>query len=164
MTASNQITNMIQFTQEYEKVGVHAPTWQNLRILVDNACRDIALDQVILINDLPANTEVFADPLIAKVFFNLVDNAVRHGGKIATIRFSLEERDGDRIVVCADDGEGVAMERKGRIFDMGFGKNTGFGLAISREILDITGIRIQETGEAGKGARFEIIVPKGQYR
>jgi hypothetical protein len=37
-------------------------------------------------------------------------------------------------------------------------------LFLSREILSITGLRIQETGEPGKGARFEIFVPKGAYR
>jgi PAS domain S-box-containing protein len=163
-TASNQITNMIQFTKEYEKIGVHAPMWQDIRILVENAGRDNALSQITLKNDFPANTEIFADPLITKVFFNLIDNSVRHGGKITTIRFSLEDRDGDRVIVCADDGEGVSTEEKERIFDLGFGKNTGFGLAISREILDITGITINETGEPGKGVRFEIAIPGGQFR
>jgi hypothetical protein len=33
-----------------------------------------------------------------------------------------------------------------------------------REILAITGITITETGTAGTGARFEILVPKGAYR
>jgi hypothetical protein len=33
-----------------------------------------------------------------------------------------------------------------------------------REILSITGITIAETGEFGKGARFEIRVPKNGYR
>ena len=162
--SSNQITNMIQFTKEYEMIGVHAPKWQDIRILVENAGRDNALGQISLKNDLPAHTEVYADPLITKVFSNLIDNAVRHGGKITTIRFSLEEREGERIVVCEDDGDGVAPEEKDRIFDLGFGKNTGFGLSISREILDITGITIKEIGEAGKGARFEIAIPGGQYR
>ncbi len=162
--ASNQITNMIQFTKEYEKIGVHAPTWQDIRILVDSVRKNNTPDQITLKNDLPANTEIFADPLITKVFFNLIDNAVRHGGKITTIRFSLEEQDGDRIIVCADDGDGVASGEKEMIFKLGFGKNTGFGLAISREILDITGITIKETGEPGKGARFEIAVPKNQIR
>ena len=162
--SSNQITNMIQFTKEYEMIGVHAPKWQDIRILVENAGRDNALGQISLKNDLPAHTEVYADPLITKVFSNLIDNAVRHGGKITTIRFSLEEREGERIVVCEDDGDGVATEEKERIFDLGFGKNTGFGLSISREILDITGITIKEIGEAGKGARFEIAIPGGQYR
>jgi hypothetical protein len=35
---------------------------------------------------------------------------------------------------------------------------------VSREILSITGISIRETGTPGKGARFEIRVPKGAYR
>jgi sensor histidine kinase regulating citrate/malate metabolism len=53
---------------------------------------------------------------------------------------------------------------KERIFERGFGKDTGVGLALSREILSITGIPIKETGEPGKGARFEMTVPKGAYR
>ncbi|MFA4877789.1 MAG: hypothetical protein WC586_10270 [Methanoregula sp.] len=36
--------------------------------------------------------------------------------------------------------------------------------SLSREILSITGITIHETGEPGKGARFEITVPPGGYR
>jgi len=37
-------------------------------------------------------------------------------------------------------------------------------LIFVREILDITGITISETGEPGKGARFEMTVPKGVWR
>ena len=54
--------------------------------------------------------------------------------------------------------------RKERIFERGIGRNTGFGLAISREILDITGLGIRESGEAGRGARFEVTAPKQVYR
>lgn len=46
----------------------------------------------------------------------------------------------------------------------GFGKNTGLGLALSRDILSLTGITIKETGTAGEGARFELLVPKGGWR
>jgi len=162
--ASTQIENLIQFTREYEMVGVHAPAWQNIRALVDTAGRDVMNGRVTLKNDLPAGMEVFADPLIVKVFFNLLDNALRHGGKITTIRFSLEQRDEDRVIVCADDGDGVPKAEKERIFERGIGRNTGFGLAISREILDITGITIKENGDPGSGARFEIRVPKNQFR
>jgi hypothetical protein len=38
------------------------------------------------------------------------------------------------------------------------------GLFLAREILSITSITIRETGEPGKGARFEIFVPKSAYR
>jgi PAS domain S-box-containing protein len=162
--ASSQIAAMIKFTKEYEKIGVRAPVWQDIHTLVNHTGKDALRGQVTFKNDLPANTEVFADPLIVKVFFNLIDNAVRHGDKITTIRFSLEECEGNRILVCEDDGRGVATEEKEHIFDLGFGKNSGFGLAISREILNITGLSIKETGVPGKGARFEIMVPVGQHR
>jgi signal transduction histidine kinase len=164
MEAINQITAMIRFTKEYEEIGVHAAVWQDLQILVNRAGDGVPLGMVALKNDLPAGTEVFADPLIVKVFFNLIDNALRHTGRITAIRFSFAVKDGNGIIVCEDDGDGVASGEKERIFDRGFGKNTGFGLAISREILDITGIAITENGEPGQGARFEIVVPEGAYR
>jgi signal transduction histidine kinase len=162
--ATSQIASLIQFTKEYEKIGMKAPVWQDLRILADNAGSTLIPGKVTLKNDLPPGTEVFADPLIVKVFFNLLDNAQRHGGKITTVRFSLEDQDGSRIIVCSDDGDGIPVDEKEQIFERGFGRNTGFGLAISREILDITGLAIKETGKAGTGARFEITVPKDRCR
>ncbi|PKL68040.1 MAG: hypothetical protein CVV30_11900 [Methanomicrobiales archaeon HGW-Methanomicrobiales-1] len=162
--ASDQISAMIRFTKEYEQIGVRAPEWHDIRKLADNAGKDVKTGKITLKNDLPANTEVLADPLIARVFFNLVDNAIRHGGKITKIHFSFEVRNGNRVIICEDDGDGVTKSEKEKIFDRGFGKNTGFGLSISREILDITGMTIEETGKPGKGARFEITVPEGHYR
>ena len=93
-----------------------------------------------------------------------MDNAVRHGGKITTIRFSADESDGSHRMVCEDDGDGVPAQEKEKIFEREFGKNTGMGLFLAREILAITGISIRETGEPGKGARFEMMVPKLAYR
>ena len=116
-------------------------------------------------NEIPGSVEVFADPLIVKVFYNLMDNAFRYGGKITTIRFSLQESDDvTEIIVCEDDGIGVPAEVKEKIFLREFGQNTGLGLALSREILDITGITIKEAGKPGQGARFEMMVPKGMWR
>jgi PAS domain S-box-containing protein len=162
-TAAKRISAMVKFTKEYEEIGVHAPAWQDCRTLVYTAVKQAPLGKIVVKNDLPAGTEVFADPLVVKVFYNLVDNAVRYGGKITTIRFSALESGDDHLIVCEDDGDGIVAADKGKIFDRGFGKNTGLGLALSREILDITGITIRETGEPGKGARFEMTVPKGAW-
>ena len=163
-TAAKRIAAMVQFTREYEEIGVHAPAWQDTRTLVDTAAKQAPLGKVRVKNDLSTGVKVFADPLIIKVFYNLMDNAVRYGGKIATIRFSVEERDDGHLIVCEDDGDGIVAAEKEMIFERGFGKNTGLGLALVREILDITGISIRETGEPGKGARFEMVVPKGAWQ
>jgi PAS domain S-box-containing protein len=162
--ASSRISAMIRFTKEYEEIGVQAPHWQNTRKLVENAVNDAQPGQIMVKNDLPAGIEVFTDPLVIKVFYNLMDNAIRHGGTITTIRFSADESGKDCLIVCEDDGVGIPTDEKEKIFERGFGKNTGLGLSLSREILSITGITIRETGEPGKGARFEITVPKGMSR
>jgi PAS domain S-box-containing protein len=164
VSAAQRISAIIQFTREYEQIGRNDPVWQDCRNLVEMVAEQAPLGQVPVQNDLPAGMEVFVDPLIARVFSNLMDNAVRHGGMITTIRFSFLESGDDPLIVCEDDGVGISLQEKEKIFEQGFGKNTGLGLFLSREILGITGITITETGEPGKGARFEIVVPKGNCR
>jgi signal transduction histidine kinase len=155
---------MIQFASAYESVRKTDPVWQDIRNLAETAARQVSMGNVIVKNEIPSGAEVFADPLIVKVIYNLFDNAIRYGGKINTIRFSLAEHNGNEIIVCEDDGGGIPLENKEKIFDRGFGKNTGLGLFLAREILSLTGITIRETGEPGKGARFEMVVPNGSYR
>lgn len=162
--AAARIDATIRFTKEYDRVGMQAPAWQEIRSIVCTADTDAVAAQVRVQNDLPSGTEVFADPLIASVFSNLIDNAVRHGERVTTIRFSGGEAGDSFRVVCEDDGVGVPAGEKELIFEHGHGKHTGLGLFLAREILSITGITISETGEPGSGARFEMIIPKGTYR
>jgi PAS domain S-box-containing protein len=164
ITASERIESMIRFTKDYEEIGITLPAWQDCHRLVETAAGQIQLGEIRVKNDLPDGMEVFADPLIAKVFYNLMDNAVRYGGKITSIQFSAEESGNERRIVCEDDGNGVQAEDRERIFERGYGKNTGLGLALSREILDLTGITIHESGGPGRGARFVMTVPEDRVR
>lgn len=68
------------------------------------------------------------------------------------------------VIVWEDDGAGIAADNKELIFERGFGKNTGLGMFLVREILSLTGISIVENGVEGKGARFEMTVPAGSWR
>jgi signal transduction histidine kinase len=103
--------------------------------------------------------------MLSTVFSNLMDNTVRHGESATRVRVRYRpEEDGDLTLIWEDDGAGVPVEEKERIFHRGVGKNTGFGLFLIREILGITGIGITETGEPGKGARFEMRVPRGAWQ
>jgi len=162
--AANTIENQIKFTKDYQELGVAAPEWQNVNSNIQKAIAGLPMRDVRVETD-PKNPEIFADRLFEKVFYNLIDNALRYGGAgMKTIRVSSQEIDSGLHIVCEDDGVGITAEDKKRLFTRGFGKNTGLGLFLSREILAITGITIAENGTTGKGAQFEITVPKGMWR
>jgi signal transduction histidine kinase len=121
-TAAQRITSMIRFMKEYEAIGVHAPVWQDTRTLLATVAKQAPLGTVVVKSVVPAGAEVFADPLIVKIFYHLMDNAVRYGGKITTICFFFEERDDNYLILCEDDGDGIIAEKKEKIFERGFVK------------------------------------------
>ena len=163
MRAAESIKRQIDFTRDYQNVGVKSPSWFSVPLVI-RQMRDRVQNPGIPIEiDLP-DVEIFADPLVEKVFYNLMENAVRHGGKITRIWFTCESRDGNLVISCCDDGAGVPVDKKEAIFNREYFQHSGFGLFLSREILGITDIRIQETGTPGEGARFELLVPPGAFR
>jgi len=162
--ALDQINAVVQFTKVYEDIGVREPKWHDVRLLITSASIQTPLNLISIIDDVPAGTEIYADPLIQNVFFNLIDNAVRYGGKLTHIRFYSIKGEGNHFIVCEDDGVGISNDMKGRLFEQGCGKGHGLGLFLSREILSITGIKIEERGETGKGAKFILIVPSSGIR
>jgi signal transduction histidine kinase len=161
---ANTILRQISFTKDYEDMGVNAPVWQNTDTIIRKAVAALPMRGVEIDIDR-MDLEVFADPLLEKVFYNLIDNALKYGGNAMTkIRIFRHETGAGLILVWEDDGIGITREDKTRLFERGFGKHTGLGLFLSREILSITDITISETSEPGKGARFEILIPGGKYR
>jgi PAS domain S-box-containing protein len=158
------ISRQISFTKDYENLGVKSPAWQNVSALVRQITPGLPM-RGIRIDCADPTLEILADPLLEKVFYNLIDNALRYGGEKMTIIRIFSCKPGEaQVIVVEDDGEGISGDDKVLLFERGFGKNTGLGLFFSREILSITGITIAETGEPGKGARFEMLVPERMWR
>jgi len=161
---SSSIERHIAFTRDYQTIGVNAPVWQDVGGCVFRATTQLPMRNVRVTSDLH-EVKVLADPLFEKIFYNLIDNALRYGGdRLTSIQISSDETPQSLTLVVEDNGNGIAPEDRVHLFTKGFGKNTGLGLFLSREILSITNMEIRETGTYGKGARFEIIVPKGSYR
>jgi PAS domain S-box-containing protein len=159
-----KISAHLQFSREYQEIGVSLPAWQQLDPLIAHGITAFPHEGIEVTTRI-APVEIYTDPLAFKVVYNLLENAVRHGGHISRIAVSTEEiPEGTLVIVFEDDGVGVRNEDKQRIFEYGYGSHTGVGLSLSRDILLMTGIRIAETGTAGKGARFEISVPPGAWR
>ncbi len=160
---SISIHNQITFTKDYQEIGTQAPSWHAVSPMVKDAAEQLDLRGVEIDIHL-GNTEIFADSMIKKVFYNLIDNALKHGEHVTRIIFSSHETADGLLILCEDDGVGVPPQDKPHIFAKSFGRDSGLGLFLSHEILAITRISIKETGEYGKGARFEMLIPKGDYR
>ncbi len=161
--AAAQISSLVQFTKEYEDIGIKAPAWVSPGGQTEEAFAMLHPTGVELKDDTDG-VEILADPLAEKVPYNLIDNSVRHGEHVTRIKMSAEQRGDAMLIMYEDDGVGISAEDKKRLFEKSFGKNTGFGLFLCREILAITGITITETGKAGEGVRFEMLVPPGAWR
>jgi PAS domain S-box-containing protein len=161
--ATDTISRQISFTHEYQDIGIKKPIWQNVRTCILNATAYFK-NRPIPLEPGAANIEIYADPLLIEVFYQLIDNSLTHGEKINKIRFTHREDEHGLTLVYEDDGVGVPMEDKQKIFQKRLGAHSQLGLFLIREILAITGITITENGEPGKGARFEIKVPRGAFR
>ena len=160
---SLSIQDQIAFTKDYQEIGASAPSWHRIAPMVQQAAEQLDHEGVEIEIRL-GETEIFADSMIRKVFYNLIDNALRHGDHVTRMAFFTQETPDGLVIVCEDNGVGIPPSDKNQVFTKGFGRDSGLGLFLIREILAITKITIRETGDYGKGARFEMLVQKGDYR
>jgi two-component system heavy metal sensor histidine kinase CusS len=117
-------------------------------------------DRRLTLRLVPATAQ--GDPLLTgRVFDNLLDNALRHGGE--HVEMALEAGP-DRVrVTVSDDGPGVPATIRDRVFER-FSRegapSTGFGLglAIARALAEAQGGHLS-LDEGAKGARFVFELP-----
>ncbi|MDO8841995.1 HAMP domain-containing sensor histidine kinase, partial [Methanocalculus sp.] len=154
----------LDFSREYQEIGTYDPVWLSLEQTVVHAMNDISHSDVEIRSEvIPA--VIHADRLFVRVIYNLLDNAIRHGEKVTLITIkTVEISDGDLVLIVEDNGVGIGEDEKERIFEYGYGKNTGFGLAFARDIASVTGISLIETGVPKIGAHFELHIPKEGWR
>jgi len=102
--------------------------------------------------------------LVGEMASNLVDNAARYGAK--TVRVVTRNGSGESVLEVIDDGPGIPVPERGRIFDRfrrldnESTEGSGLGLAIVREIAERHRAKIAvNDGDEGKGARVSVSFP-----
>jgi signal transduction histidine kinase len=105
-------------------------------------------------------------PQLARAVRNLFDNAARHAA--SSIVVSLSEEAGEAVLTVSNDGPGIPVELRERVFvrferldsarSLAAG-GTGLGLAIAREIVERHGGRLGVDGSDPSGARFVLRIP-----
>ncbi len=107
---------------------------------------------------------------LARVFNNLIDNALSFAPPITPIRLGVARQSDNAIVWIEDDGPGVAVEARAAIFNRfhsdrpdsdQFGKHSGLGLAIAKTIVQGHNGMIEVTDRDSEpgGARFTVSLP-----
>ncbi|MBT8506882.1 hypothetical protein AZH53_00365 [Methanomicrobiaceae archaeon CYW5] len=158
-----QVEHWIRFAKDYQNLGAVPPTWQNVTnayLYAISHLDTMHLHQSSEVEGL----EVYADSLLETVFYTLVENSLEHGESVTEITLTSYETEEGLTIVFQDNGIGIPAGMKETIFDRRHEKKKGMSLFLVREILEITGIAIVETGLAGEGVRFEMHVPLNHYR
>ncbi len=137
-------------------------------VVFDEAARLAGSDYVTI--DTTGVTSAFVlgrrDDL-ARAVRNLLDNARRHATSAVTI--GLHNGDGTVTLAVEDDGPGVPLEARARVFER-FARlddartrsgGTGLGLAIVREIVEHHGgsVAVHDSASGNRGARFVVTLP-----
>jgi signal transduction histidine kinase len=146
----------------YEQLGVEDLTYINVESKLKEASALFSGSLPKIINECQGLT-VLADSFLRQLFYNFIDNTRKYGKKTTTIRVYYERADQDSLkLVYEDDGVGVPLENKPRLFKEGYstGGSTGFGLFFTKKMMDVYVWKVEENGVSGKGARFTITIPK----
>jgi PAS domain S-box-containing protein len=161
----NNIVRILEFAETYEAAGSKGLSWIGVK--------KAANDALVLFSDLKGTEvnvanmdfEVLADSALVEIFHNLVDNSLKYGENLAWIKIYAEkEQTGDLILFYEDNGGGINVDIKPRLFQKGAGKQTGLGLYLIQRICDIYGWSIQEIGKPGEGVCFVIKIPANLTR
>jgi signal transduction histidine kinase len=103
--------------------------------------------------------------LLERAFFNLFDNAQRHGHGLSAVR--IQQPDEHVVVLIDDHGPGVPAAERERIFERfatnraarGSSSGTGLGLALVAECVAAHHGSVWCTDHDGGGARFVVRLP-----
>jgi PAS domain S-box-containing protein len=162
-SACEQIVRIFEFAKDYERLGVEELTYVDVEKIVDEAVSLFPNLLGIRISNGCRGLVVLADSLLRQLFYNLIDNTLKYGGKATQIRIHYKTTNGNQLrLFYEDNGVGIRSDEKRKLFCEGHttGKGSGYGLYLIGKMMEVYGWTIQETGTPGEGARFIITMPK----
>jgi signal transduction histidine kinase len=153
---------IFDFAKLYEQLGTKELTYVDVEKAINEAVALFSGSMPKINNECQGLT-VLADSFLRQLFYNFIDNTNKYGQKTTVIRIYYEKTGENSLkLIYEDDGFGIPLENKKNLFKEGFstGGSTGFGLFLTKKMIDVYGWRIIEEGEPGKGAKFVISIPK----
>jgi PAS domain S-box-containing protein len=152
-----QVVRILNFAADYERLGLEERRSIGVSESFKTALSMFSLHG-IKVEDQCEGVVVQADSMLSRVFYNFIDNTLKHGGEVTEITLRFEEGENLRIIY-QDDGAGISYEKKEKIFLGDIEKTGVHGLNLINRIIESYGWTIKEVGVPGKGVEFVITVP-----
>lgn len=136
--------------------------------------RQALADAAALARQVDAGIEVHADvacpvrgdfEALRSLVRNLIDNALRHGGRQPRLRVAVMQQDGSAVLQVDDQGPGIPEAERERMFDRfhrregAASEGSGLGLAIVRAVAQQHGGSVRLLDPPGGGLRAELRLP-----
>ena len=159
--AIKESMKIFEFARMYEQLGVEEPKYVDVEKTVNEAAALFSGLTIKITNDFHGLC-LFADSFLRQMFYNFIENTIKYGEKTTAIHVYFEKAEsGELSLIYEDDGVGILQENKPKLFKEGFstGGSTGYGLFLSKKMIDVYGWQIQENGQPGKGVKMVIAIP-----
>jgi two-component system, OmpR family, sensor histidine kinase KdpD len=109
------------------------------------------------------------DVLLEQVMVNVVSNSIKYSPDYSEIMISVKQQDHNWLISVADNGVGIAVHERQRIFDKFYRSDatahltgTGLGLAICKGIVELHSGSIEAESNQPKGTVMIITLPAGE--
>jgi len=155
--AVDQMSMIMDFAADYERLGSEDKKPVDVALSFDSACAMFDLKEVLVENRCKALV-VSADSLLSRIFYNFIDNSLRHGGDVRQIRLYSQSSETLRIVY-EDDGVGIPRNKKRKLFASNIEEGGIHGLTLISRIVESYGWKILEEGKPGEGVSFVLEAP-----
>jgi PAS domain-containing protein/GNAT superfamily N-acetyltransferase/two-component sensor histidine kinase len=160
--SANGIQRQIEISREFRDIGTTPPAWMPVQEAVLDAAARIDFKEVTF-RAWAGRLEIFTDPHLSTVFYHLFENSKKEGTGATRVVVTYHIHDKICTILIEDDGLGIPDPDKESLFSRR-SEIFGCGLFLAHEILTLTGMSVRENGVAGKGTRFEILIPPEGYR
>jgi PAS domain S-box-containing protein len=162
--ACRQIVEIFEFARSYETLGEEELRYVDVADAFDEAASQFGDLKGLSTDNECKGLIVLADSLLTRLFYNLIDNSLKYGGKLTYMRIRMEKGREELKLIYEDDGVGIPLAEKSKLFTKGYGKGTGLGLYLIKKIMEAYGWAIKETGELGKGAQFTMTIRRTNHK
>jgi len=163
---SGLIEQLLNITRLQQKTDRFKVQLQPLSDFVSGCVEEFCEEKGVNVNtEIDENIDAYFNPsLMARVLYNLLDNAVKYTENEKVISIKLHNEEKMSVIKVLDNGKGIAEEDLDKIWNRFWQADTsrsvdegvGLGLAMVKEMVEFQGGYVEVSSQLGNGSIFSV--------